>query len=74
MHLKNLVCFSHLLHIFTSILTNLSIEANNVDPDQTAPIGAVWSGSTMFVQDAFFNIRADDKTDAIYCFWRFKGW
>ena len=22
--------------------------ANNVDPDQTAPIGAVFSGSTMF--------------------------
>ena len=23
---------------------------NSVDPDQTAPIGAVWSGSTLFVQ------------------------
>ena len=23
--------------------------ANNVDPDQTAPIGAVFSGSTLFV-------------------------
>ena len=22
--------------------------ANRVDPDQTAPVGAVWSGSTMF--------------------------
>ena len=22
--------------------------ANNVDPDQTAPKGAVWSGSTLF--------------------------
>ena len=22
---------------------------NSVDPDQTAPIGAVWSGSTLFV-------------------------
>ena len=22
--------------------------ANNVDPDQTAPSGAVWSGSTLF--------------------------
>ena len=22
--------------------------ANSVDPDQTAPIGAVWSGSTLF--------------------------
>ena len=24
--------------------------ANNVDPDQTAPLGAVWSGSTLFAQ------------------------
>ena len=22
--------------------------ANNVDPDQTAPLGAVWSGSALF--------------------------
>ena len=22
--------------------------ANSVDPDQTAPLGAVWSGSTLF--------------------------
>ena len=25
------------------------ISANSVDPDQTAPLGAVWSGSTLFV-------------------------
>ena len=24
--------------------------ANSVDPDQTAPIGAVWSGSALFAQ------------------------
>ena len=24
--------------------------ANSVDPDQTAPRGAVWSGSTLFAQ------------------------
>ena len=24
--------------------------ANSVDPDQTAPLGAVWSGSEMFAQ------------------------
>ena len=24
--------------------------ANSVDPDQTAPIGAVWSGSPLFAQ------------------------
>ena len=36
----------------------MSIEANIVDPDQTAP--TVWSGSTMFVYEAS-NILADDK-------------
>ena len=24
--------------------------ANRVDPDQTAPVGAVWSGSALFAQ------------------------
>ena len=35
-----------------TLLTNLGIEANSVDPDQIAPIGAVWSGSTLFVIEA----------------------
>ena len=26
------------------------IQANSVDPDQTAPRGAVWSGSTLFAK------------------------
>ena len=34
--------------------------ANIVDPDQTAPTGAVWSGSTLFVCEAS-NILVDDK-------------
>ena len=25
--------------------------ANSVDPDQTAPLGAVWSGSALFAQN-----------------------
>ena len=29
------------------LLTNLSIVANRVDPDQTAPVGAVTSESTL---------------------------
>ena len=28
--------------------TYFCIQANSVDPDQTAPSGAVWSGSTLF--------------------------
>ena len=30
-------------------MTNLSIEPNSVDPDQTAPVGTVCSGSTQVV-------------------------
>ena len=30
-----------------NITDELSIEANRVYPEQTAPIGAVWSGSTL---------------------------
>ena len=30
----------------------LSIVANIVDPEQTAPIGAVWSGFTLFAIEA----------------------
>ena len=30
----------------------LSIEANSIDPEHTAPIGAVWSGSTLFAIEA----------------------
>ena len=36
------VCFSRLLKCLKSSM------ANSVDPDQTAPIGAVYSGSTLF--------------------------
>ena len=31
-----------------------------MDPDQTDPIGAVWSGSTLFVYEAS-NILVDDN-------------
>ena len=46
--------------ITASEMSNISIEANIVDPDQTAPTGAVWSGSTLFVCEAS-NILLDDK-------------
>ena len=35
-----------------SITDELIIEANSEDPEQTAPIGAVWSGSTPFAIEA----------------------
>ena len=56
--------------------------ANSMDPDQTAPIGAVCSGSTLFA--LYLNspvmlgnylqqtISADDIFRSIFS-WRFKG-
>ena len=37
-----------------------------MDPDQTAPTGAVRSGSTRFVYEAS-NILADDKKKHTFC-------
>ena len=45
-----------------NITDELSIEANSVDPEQTAPRGAVWSGSTLFAIEASFNISTEEKS------------
>ena len=42
------------------VYNNIRIEANIVDPDQTATTGAVWSRSTLFVYENS-NILLDDK-------------
>ena len=34
--------------------------ANSVDPDQTAPVGAVCSGSTLFTSNVWQLFSADD--------------
>ena len=54
-------------------MMNLSIEANSVDQEQTAPIGAVWSGSTLFVLEAFYAFQQTRKADDFFRDWRFKG-
>ena len=41
--------------------TYFCIQANSVDPDQTAPLGAVWSGSTLFAKMTF-KITIKQKT------------
>ena len=46
---ENVVCWSRLLQ---NITDELSIEVNSVDPEQTAPIEAVWSESTLFAIEA----------------------
>ena len=47
------------------------IQANSVDPDQTAPKGAVWSGYTLFAKMTIS--QTDDKADDNCCDWQFKG-
>ena len=48
MHLKMLSAEVSAANNCLTLLTNIRIEANRVDPDQTAPIGAVCYGSTLF--------------------------
>ena len=47
------------------------MEANIVDPDQTAPTGAIWSESTLFVYEVL-NIWMDNKNIHLVVM-RFKG-
>ena len=56
-----------------NITDELSIEANSVDPEQTAPIGAVWSGSTLFAIEATLTFQQRRKADDFCCDWRIKG-
>ena len=37
-------------------LTEGLVTSNTVDPDQTSPRGAVWSGSTLFVILSVFRV------------------
>ena len=40
--------------------------ANSVDPDQTAPNGAVWSGSTLFaILSVLLETFKDNQTDLV---------
>ena len=43
-----LTLFALILFFMQLFLKILSEKANSVDPDQTAPSGAVWSGSALF--------------------------
>ena len=46
-----------------TLLTNLSIEAHSMDPDHTAPIGAVRSRSTLEVIEASKTFRQMTKAN-----------
>ena len=43
-----------------------------MDPDQTAPIGAVGSESTLFVGKSSKTLQQTTKADEFGCDWRFK--
>ena len=51
--------------------TYFCIQANSVDPDQTAARGSVWSWSTLFAQMTFK--ITPGKADDNCCVWQFKG-
>ena len=55
------------------ITDELSIEANSVDSEQTAPMGAVFSGSILFAIQAFKTFQQTRKADDFCCDWRIKG-
>ena len=55
--------------------TYFCIQANSVDPDQTAPKGAVWSAPDLgphCLQKWLIKSQADEKADD-NCDWRFMG-
>ena len=52
-----------------TLLANLSIQAKSVDQEQTASIGAVWSGFTLFA----LTIQQMRKADDFCCNWHFKS-
>ena len=58
---------------FLIFLTDVSTGSNSVDPDQTVPTGAVWSGSTLFVKDASKTFQQMIKADDFVFDWRIKG-
>ena len=52
--------------------TCFCVQANSMDPDQTAPRGTVWSGSTLFAK-WLLKSQVDDKADDNNSDWQFKG-
>ena len=53
MHLKMSSVYVVCWIFLQTFQTYFGIQANSVDPDQTAPKGAVWSGSTLFAKMTF---------------------
>ena len=73
MFLKNRNVSSKIKRSKVTDYAALSIEANSVDPEQTAPIGSslIWVHTVCY--RGFLNISADEKADD-FCFdWRIRA-
>ena len=68
---KNVVYLCSLLNIFETFRTYFSIQANSVDPDQTAPSSLIWVHTVC--KKRLLKSQADDKPDDNCCDWQFKG-
>ena len=55
-----------LLHILANISNLFCLVANSVDPDQTAPRGEVWSGSTLFAKMTFEITRRQSRRQLLW--------
>ena len=66
----NVVCWMFL----QTFQTYFCIQTTSVGPDQTAPKGAVWSGSTLFAKMTFKNHKQMTKqtTSVVICSLRVK--
>ena len=53
--LSTLKAHIHKMYVFCRPLKYLKTRRHSVDPDQTASVGAVWSGSTMFAYMLMLN-------------------
>ena len=69
MHLKKLSAANN----YQTFQAKFSIEANSADPDQIAPIGAVCSGSKLFVIEAYKTFQQLAKADDFCYDWRFTS-
>ena len=65
---KKYCMLSLLLHKFDNNIVNVIMEANYVDPNQTAP-----TGSILFVKEACKTFQQTTKVEDFCCDWRLKG-
>ena len=56
-----------------NITEELSIEANSVDPEQTALYRSSLNWGILFVREAFSTFQQTKKVDDFCCDWRIKG-